>query len=157
MITTTVTFLVSHSLDESFRFVADFRNLTRWGDRIKLVNPLPAQNDPELPCFELLYSFGPFELKANYSATEWKTNSRMIMETSNSFLDLRDIYTFQKTDHGAKITFTNHSKLRFPYSSWERFFHAGIRARICKEMRQLQNCLYREGSKAPKHFHIIRN
>lgn len=109
MITTTVTFSVSYSLDESFRFVADFRNLTVWGDRIKLVNPLPVQNAPELPRFELLYSIGPFELKANYSATEWETNSRMIMETSNSFIDLRDIYTFRNSDHGAKITFTNHS------------------------------------------------
>ncbi|RHX88557.1 LIC13081 family protein [Leptospira stimsonii] len=156
MITTTVTFLVSYSLDDTFRFVADFRNLIRWGDRISEVNPIPFQNDNILPVFELLYSFGPIRLKANYAAKEWIPNSRMIMETSNSFLDLRDIYTFQNSDHGTKITFTNHSKLKFPYSAGEWILNSGIRGRICKEMRQLQNCLYLKGSKSPKHFHVVR-
>ncbi|TGM52917.1 LIC13081 family protein [Leptospira adleri] len=155
MITTTVTFLVSYSLDDTFRFVADFRNLIRWGDRISEVYPIPFLKD-NLPVFELLYSFGPIKLKANYAAKEWIPNSRMIMETSNSFLDLRDIYTFQNSDKGTKITFTNHSKLKFPYSAGEWFFDPGIRGRICKEMKQLQNCLYECGSKAPKHFQVIR-
>ncbi|MBM9502604.1 hypothetical protein JWG44_20320 [Leptospira sp. 201903071] len=154
MITTTVTFLVSYSLDDTFRFVADFRNLIRWGDRISEVNPIQNGN---LPVFELLYSFGPIRLKANYEAKEWIPNSRMIMETSNSFLDLRDIYTFQNSNKGTKITFTNHSKLKFPYSAGERFFHSGIHGRIYKEMRQLQHCLFQCDSKFPKHFHVIRN
>ncbi|MBM9579630.1 hypothetical protein JWG45_21005 [Leptospira sp. 201903070] len=156
MITTTVTFFVSYSLDDTFRFVADFRNLIRWGDRISEVNPIPFRT-ANLPVFEILYSFGPIKLKANYEAKEWIPNSRMIMESGNSFLDFRDIYTFQNSDKGTKITFTNHSKLKFPYSSGERFFVSGIRSRICREMRQLQNCLYHCDSKFPKHFHVIRN
>ncbi|AOP36109.1 hypothetical protein A0128_15050 [Leptospira tipperaryensis] len=155
MITTTVTFLVSYSLDDSFRFVADFRNLTRWGDRISEVHPISFQNG-NLPIYELLYSFGPIKLKANYAAKEWIPNSRMIMETSNAFVDLRDIYTFQNSNQGTKITFTNHLKLKFPYSVGESFLDSGIRGRICREMRQLQNCLYQSGSESPKHFQVIR-
>ncbi|TGL96592.1 hypothetical protein EHQ76_15790 [Leptospira barantonii] len=156
MITTTVTFLVSYSLDDAFRFVADFRNFVFWGEDICSVSPIPSNNGNHLPTFELLYSFGPFKLKANYFAKEWIPNSRMIMETQNSFLDQRDIYTFQNSDKGTKITFTNHSKLKFPYHFGEWAFDAGIRGRICKEMRQLQNCLYRNGCGSPKHFQIIR-
>ncbi|XDD51003.1 hypothetical protein AB3N59_04270 [Leptospira sp. WS92.C1] len=156
MITTTVTFLVSYSLDETFRFVADFRNLVHWGDRVTDANPIFFQNDYNLPIYELFYAFGPFKLKTNYETKEWKQNSRMIMETNNSFIDLRDIYTFQNSEKGTKITFTNHSKLKFPYNLLEWFFDSGIRERIYREMRQLQNCLYESGSKAPKHFQVIR-
>ncbi|EKO16231.1 LIC13081 family protein [Leptospira kirschneri] len=156
MITTTVTFLVSYSLDDTFRFVADFRNLIYWGDKISNVSPIPSKNGNGFPIYELLYSFGPFKLKANYFAKEWIPNSRMIMEIQSSLIDQRDIYTFQITNRGTKITFTNHSKLKFPYHFIEKIFASGIRGRIYKEMRQLQNCLYRNESGFPKHFQIIR-
>ncbi|RHX96372.1 hypothetical protein DLM76_01580 [Leptospira yasudae] len=156
MITTTVTFLVSYSLDEAFRFVADFRNLVYWADGICGVSPILSGNGTQLPTYELLYSFGPFKLKANYFAKEWIPNSRMIMETNHSFVDQRDIYTFQPAKTGTKITFTNHSKLKFPYSAGEWILDAGIRGRICREMRQLQNCLYENGCGSPKHFQVIR-
>ncbi|UVD72839.1 LIC13081 family protein [Leptospira borgpetersenii] len=156
MITTTVTFLVSYSLDDAFRFVADFRNLVYWGDRISNISPIPSRNGSHFLVYELLYSFGPFRLKANYFAKEWIPNSRMIMEIYNSFIDQRDIYTFQTSSRGTKITFTNHSKLKYPYHFGEWAFASRIRERIYKEMRQLQNCLYRDGSSSPKHFQIIR-
>ncbi|WP_036095112.1 LIC13081 family protein [Leptospira weilii] len=154
MITTTVTFLVSYSLDDTFRFVADFRNLVYWGDRISNVSP--TSNGNHLPVYEILYSFWPFKLKTNYIAKEWILNSRIIMETQSSFIDQRDIYTFQTSDRGTKITFTNHSKLKFPYDFGEWALASGIKGRICKEMRQLQNCLYKDGSGSPKHFQVIR-
>lgn len=156
MITTTVTFLVSYSLDDTFQFVADFRNLIYWGDKISNVSPILSKNGNSFPIYELLYSFGPFKLKANYAAKEWIPNSRMIMEIQSSLIDQRDIYTFQITDRGTKITFTNHSKLKLPYHFIEKIFASGIRGRIYKEMRQLQNCLYQDESGFPKHFQIIR-
>ncbi|AVQ12683.1 Uncharacterized protein XB16_2366 [Leptospira santarosai] len=154
MITTTVTFLVSYSLDDAFRFVADFRNLVHWGDRISNVSLIPSKNGNHFPAYELLYSFGPFKLKANYFAKEWTPNSRMIMEIHSSFLDQRDIYTFQSSNRETKVTFTNHSKLKHPYHLGESVFASKIRERICKEMRQLQNCL--NGSSPPKRFQVIR-
>lgn len=64
MITTTVTFLVSYSLDDAFRFVADFRNLVYWGDRISNISPIPSRNGSHFPVYELLLFFRTFQAQS---------------------------------------------------------------------------------------------
>ena len=79
--------------------------------------------------YELMVSFGPREVPMTYEITEWKQDSRVVLEGRGETVEAVDVVQFEADEGGTAVDYT--ADLTFP--NWIRFV-APLMSRVLRKV-----------------------
>ena len=96
---------VPRSVEDCFRYVADFRSVTEWdatAQRCQKVSQGPIGLGS---AFEVDCRVGPTSITLHYEITEYEPWATIVLVGKGRFFDVQDTITFTETDDGTRIVY----------------------------------------------------
>ena len=122
MATFSKTITVKSDIQNTFYFVADFRNLHKWNphDVASLTSKDPLRSGS---IFEVKTKFNEREITLNYEVIEWGPPLRASLQSRNSNFDITDTIFLSANNKGTELTYTVDVKFKGIFKIIGPFFN----------------------------------
>ena len=111
MSTYSKTITVKSDIQDTFDFVADFRNLDKWNphDIVELVTKEPLR---EGSIFNVKTKFNEKDMELDYKIVEWGPPLRAALQAENKFMVLTDTVFLSANNKGTELTYSVNVKFK---------------------------------------------
>lgn len=132
---------VPRSVEDCFRYVADFRSVTEWdatAQRCQKVSQGPIGLGS---AFEVDCRVGPTSITLHYEITEYEPWATIVLVGKGRFFDVQDTITFTETDDGTRIVYCANFTYRWGLGRLEGQLESGMRAMGAESLAGLKKAL----------------
>jgi len=105
------TITVKSDIQDTFNFVADFRNLDKWNphDVVELKTKEPLR---EGTVFNVKTKFNDKDMELDYQVVEWGPTLRAALQAENKFMILTDTVFLSANNKGTELTYSVNVKFK---------------------------------------------
>lgn len=141
MITLREEITVARSVQDCFRYVADFRTAPEWDAtavRSRKVSEGPVGLGSQ---FDVDCAVGPSTLKLHYEVTEYEPWATVALVGKGRFFEVQDTITFTETDAGTRIVYCAEFTYRWGLERLEGQLESGMRAMGAESLSGMKKAL----------------
>ena len=141
MITLREEITVARSVQDCFRYIADFRTVAEWDAtavRAEKVSSGPVGVGSQ---FDVDCQVGPSKLRLHYEITEFEPWASLVLIGRGRFFDVEDTITFTETDAGTHILYSAAFTYRWGLGRMEGLLEPGMRTMGSESLAGMKRAL----------------